>query len=597
MADEEEKLREEVEAKLKGPVGSEVSKDGNKVELDIDVKTDGGTGEGSSSIATPSVPSGDSHSDDLKAEKGISEARSTLKDAISGLAKGAGAVGKAGGKKLLNVGGNVTADALTGGPTLFFIISILIHLFVIFVFRFGASTASFITYFAVMSALGLTYIVAIGDTSKKSIFVVSLAGAVMYCMPAVAEAFTWSENIHGALFFLAVIVPVWPIYMLQRLSQASETAAKIFRIYKILLMISFIVLFFGLIFFPTLSTMPIVGVGGLDVSGSAINMFDTFVEAFTNIGSGIGRTINETLNPGAYYTGRVEDNAEADIGVKFEDLRPIDRTITTDMPLSVYGTIYAKTFIDDEDSLKVVPSCVIDRRAITEEASVDPEILDIVLGTAGVYECKFGAIDETGTYRIKSFATFPFQTWAYITFSFVDDERARNLARQGLDVRDVLDIDPNPTAIFTAGPLKIGMGGTPQPIRINPAEENPIPAGTRIGLTLDPGWGSGQLNQVNKIELKVPEPFELYECDRCENNPNECRQEPDPFEPDYTNYVFENKNAGPITTYTSITCKLGVREGADLYPLISEADKTERSIIAVAYYSYTIEAATQVMVR
>jgi hypothetical protein len=75
--------------------------------------------------------------------------------------------------------------------------------------------------------------------------------------------------------------------------------------------------------------------------------------------------------------------------------------------------------------------------------------------------------------------------------------------------------------------------------------------------------------------------------------------ETDPKDPLYTRYIFENPKTSATTSYTSITCRLTIdpAKRSEAITLVSEGDKAERSFIAVANYTYTVQQTTTVTVK
>lgn len=431
---------------------------------------------------------------------------------------------------------------------------------------------------------------------KQSLIAVVVLAALAYALPAWAESFAPTDGLIDLTYWLVTLLPVWPLFFALRWSADSHRVRFWLKIYFIIVVLGIVFFFMADVWQAASSRLSNQVTPGGDTGDRLGGFWDGVKESVGRTWGGFFNLYNSTLNPQAYYQGRVEQNARGDLGIEITELRPLDPEFANDAEVIVYGTVYAKSFIEDRESVQIIPTCLIERD-VAPEAAVNPIVLDVVFGTAGIFDCTFPPMPR-GSYQVIAKATFPFQTWGYITYTFVDDERVRNLARQGLDVREELDILPEAEAIFTSGPVKIGMGGTPQPIRVDP--ENPphyVPDGTRLGITLDQSWGGGILQRVDRIELKVPEPFEIHDCDRCKNNPDACSSEPDPIEPAYTNYVFRNIEFGPFMTFMGVTCELGITGSDAARRLVSEADKVQRSFVGTAYYEYTVDKTAMVRVR
>lgn len=424
-------------------------------------------------------------------------------------------------------------------------------------------------------------------TTNLTFTIISLG---LYALPSAAQMLTGESSTVSTIAIAGVtLLPLWPLYLLHVLGERNPDgyAAKTLVWWKtVLAIVVFVSLIYGLYLAADIG--PQFQLPGVDARAGLTDAFDKFIEMLKNIWSRITKGVSQAYNPGAYYRGQVEENKRKPLGVKIVDLRPLDVNVPNGSEVVVYGNVEAVSFLGEQ--ITVIPACLIDRRG-APSALVDPAEMDIVFGTAGTFQCTFPPMPNTGTYSVKGSATFPFQTWAYITYTFVDRERATNIARQGQDIKQVLGITQEPIATYTNGPVELGMGGTPQPILVAPDDDPILPRGTRIGITLDPGWVSGTLNHVRRLELKVPSIFALEDCDRQVTSSG-----PDQFEPEYTSYVFENTALDVVTTYTSVTCQLVATDAEAARALVS-TDTAVLSFIGVAEYTYTVEARTSVRVR
>ena len=240
----------------------------------------------------------------------------------------------------------------------------------------------------------------------------------------------------------------------------------------------------------------------------------------------------------------------------------------------------------------MLPSCIIEKEGVGSSA-VDPVEMELIWGTAGQFECRFPPIPKPGSYNIKGYATFPFQTWAYIEYTFVSDERARNIARKGLDIHRELEIPEEPRAVYTGGPVMLGMGGTSQPIRVKTEGDELLPPGTRIGITLDSAWRKGRLGKVSSLEIKTPRQYQLVDCDR---EPRVEFGEVDPNDPTYLTWTFVNPRIDAVQQFASVTCKLSLKDTEEA-SRIAASDKAVRTFVAVAKYNYRVEDKVSVQVR
>ncbi len=418
---------------------------------------------------------------------------------------------------------------------------------------------------------------------------------LLYASPGLAVNYYPSETLNNFLSYVVVMVSPLMLFYLMRIREQypNGNAASLFKVWLLMAFIIPIFLFGSYGIQQLMSIAPQIQTPGADIktgfAGQLTSMWDTSKKVVDKwVGSA-----QQSLNPGQYYRGTVEQNKDAKkaLGVTIDYFKPQDLKVANDSEIVIMGGVTAKTFIGTV--VPITPSCTISS-VKAAQARVEPTQIDVINGISKSYQCTFPP-QKSGTYTVKGSATFPFETWAYIPYTFVDEERALNIARQGKSIVDVLKLGSAPIATYTTGPVTVGMEGSDHPMIVNPLK-TPMMKG-RIGLTIDNGWTTGSsIKQVTRIELKVPNPFTIN-CSGSRALTEEPKQ--DPNEPDYTDYVFENKNFTGGNTYQSITCKLDVMKGKEdeARLLLSQGDSVTRTFIAVIDYDYTIEKSTTVQVR
>lgn len=262
---------------------------------------------------------------------------------------------------------------------------------------------------------------------------------------------------------------------------------------------------------------------------------------------------------GGYFEGQVEKGSEdTRLGIFIENIQSADPVIFEGEELTFWATLRGKSLGEVINVVMGCNSSLDDENRISENKN-----FQIYSYEQADYDCKYSSLSE-GAAKITFWADYNFNTLGYTKAYFMGLERMRALRMQNIDPLDEYKIrDRNPTAIFTNGPLKLGIGTTfDQPIPVRPEGER---LGV-IGVTLENRW-EGQVKKVNSLEIQTPYGIVLDECDhdvkegssemcisRCKGNSN-C-------EKDCGNYRFYEldktslKKIGQIEKYQTIRCSM-----------------------------------------
>ena len=342
---------------------------------------------------------------------------------------------------------------------------------------------------------------------------------------------------------------------------------------------------------PAMQTYNSVGAGE---SAAAVlqDMWDNVPLIWERLQDGFSRSV-QLADPN-YYISQVEDNKEVqNIGVRLEDVDSLDPFYTPEQTPIVRGYITANSFL--EEKTDVVQMCTI--TAGSEAIGIpDRASYEVFFGSDEYFECEFPAGLAARNYPVEVSSTFEFETWAYLPYEFVLDEKIREYARLQQDIFVILDIDREPIATFTDGPVALGIGGSRNPIAVY--TEEPYLRNTRIGFSVTSNWPRGEIQEVRALTLSLPNGFTIEEC----NRPG-LIEGPFPDEnvldaqgnPIYNRYEFRNAE-GPANAFTGITCDLNLESLEDLPELIG-SDKATRSFVALAEYTYTVSERSQFRVR
>ncbi|MBI2657891.1 glucosaminidase domain-containing protein [Candidatus Woesearchaeota archaeon] len=256
------------------------------------------------------------------------------------------------------------------------------------------------------------------------------------------------------------------------------------------------------------------------------------------------------------YRGSVEKNRYESLGVYFGNIRAADPRFYTDEPITVWGTIRSKTY---KDAVIINFSCYRwkDNKRIRADQII-PNIMFPIFTLEEVdTQCTFlprpkdDPLEAKPGPNIVTFsAEYNFATDAYLKAYFIDRERFRANAREGVDSLTQFGIkDKNPVAVFTNGPVEIGMG-TISPITVS--DGYAVKPSISITLTnrkeiqdkdkkIISRW-DGKIKNITELVLLVPPGIELSSINPDNPDLNPCKAPKDsparlscpcsmPFEP------------------------------------------------------------------
>lgn len=246
---------------------------------------------------------------------------------------------------------------------------------------------------------------------------------------------------------------------------------------------------------------------------------------------------------GDYYTGMVDENQKEPIGVYLENMQVASNKFFEGDTVTIWGVIRAKT-MDPEKTITIKTICYaempkpdispdvsISKVSITNPIGledVDFTRMEVVQGDADPtgpdnsfnmvvsvmdekdLNCEFvpNALGE-GSWTAYLSSTFNFDTYSYLKAYFMDQERLRAIRRQNKDPLDDYGIaDKNPVAVYTQGPIMIGMQVTQPLIGLDRQNKNEL----RLGITLENQW-KGRLKRINDLVIKVPPSMSIAFCD------------------------------------------------------------------------------------
>lgn len=249
----------------------------------------------------------------------------------------------------------------------------------------------------------------------------------------------------------------------------------------------------------------------------------------------IRKSIDAWLSERIQYavTGKVEENKVEPLGVYLENVQSADKKYYEDEDVIVFGTVKARTL---DDPINIDVGCFVkdgDNKKIADK--IDPPKKFSVFTLEEVdFACTFGSckgpslnlsiqcedfcdpqkdagcktvvdrkILKIGENSITTFADFNFETLAYQKVYFINRERQRAMAREGLDPFAEFDIkDRNPIAVYTNGPAKIEMG-TNSPL-VAVSDQYIVQPSLDVSIANREGW-QGKIKKLKELVIFLPE--------------------------------------------------------------------------------------------
>lgn len=224
---------------------------------------------------------------------------------------------------------------------------------------------------------------------------------------------------------------------------------------------------------------------------------------------------------GGYYKGKVEKNNQGNLGVFIEDMKLSQSRYYSTKDVIVFGTIKAKSLkgrvyakitcskkgFAPTSHIETVPDkyfTIYNLETKDFECRIKPgHLISGTFTTPSFYGIfKSISLNAIGIHTLNVNVEFPFETLAYLPSYFMDAQRKRSMVREGLDPFAEFDIeDRNPTAVYTDGPVSIGMEVSSPIIEI---EEGSLTQ-PRLGITFENrlGW-DGKIKGITSIVILTP---------------------------------------------------------------------------------------------
>ncbi|MBU1204659.1 MAG: hypothetical protein KKE93_02005, partial [Nanoarchaeota archaeon] len=482
-----------------------------------------------------------------------------------------------------------TAGASLGSINFFFILCITFHMWdVLTDFRELSARVGVYIFLLVVGWLTVFKkeqgVIDVADL-KMPIILSTLAFFIPY-LGNVIPFFARSQTFHTMIIFL----PVWVIYTCFAMQET-----------KFIVFFRWVLIFFWLILFLPSIFINISADFNIRDIESTVNVQQTIVDATRDWGSNFKRFWKNVLDiparigkevkhmimyaTGDYYTGEVDEYEKEPIGVYLEDLESTDPVFFQGEDITIWGTLRAKT-LDDEINIKV--SCYAEEGSKKVMGYIMPTEFNIYDEEIEDISCVFSDL-KPGKKDVVFNAEFNFETMAYLKLYFINRETLRGFKRDNIDVFDFYDISHiHPVAVYTNGPIRIGMGIKKElPIGVDTDKEN-IPFS--LGITLQNDW-DGIIKDVTELNVYLHDSMELIRCDHELENMGHIDEE----QASYNVYslIVPNRRTQNISDYETITCSVNV---LDSESLLGDESIITRYFRVSTKYIYELEKSTPVEV-
>ena len=181
------------------------------------------------------------------------------------------------------------------------------------------------------------------------------------------------------------------------------------------------------------------------------------------------------------------------------------------------------------------------------------------------------------------FATYNFETSAYLKTHFINEERRKTIRKAGIDVFEMFGIvEKKPISRYTSGPVKIGLETSLQPIGVD-QEGTTKP---KIGFTIENNW-DGKIKEVTLLKIMIPKGLEL--------DNNSCDYSFMRLETEESTTTYKiTEQIGEINTHRSFNCRTKV---IDLNYLLGNAPLSTKEISVSVEYIFESKKQIQIDVK
>jgi len=405
---------------------------------------------------------------------------------------------------------------------------------------------------------------------------------------------------------LRVCFPVYFIYFLSH--PITPLLEKIKTLTFWFWLILFILYLFVAIRFGTLESIPFLSVLDSEIlenqedadAGGAWNSLrlfigGIFVDSWESTKTMIDEKINKTNSikneqldyaTGGLYSGK-EENAPKQ-GLFIEDIlfsqpsyeeyeKPIEVSANIDIQIPAESILFkteCDTKINQEDA------------AVFQGEILETPSGEMMLGYSNELlplTCSFKDGLEKGNYDVSFKVTYDYETASSLKMYFIDKQRKNAMRAENIDPLKHYGKDSDPQAIYTPGPIELGIKQPTPPIALELNRE----LGPLIGFTIKNKW-QGEISKINFIYIYTPEGLDL-DTTYC----NQFRYIS--TENNFNVYLMEDPEKFPtIDDYTTINCKTKINSKTSL---LGNDEISTKEIKVIVSYVFETKKSTDLRVK
>lgn len=297
-----------------------------------------------------------------------------------------------------------------------------------------------------------------------------------------------------------------------------------------LLLVLFNIAIYVLLMWPLTSQMLFAG---FQVDAPIRNAVESQQAEWGNIWENLGTSLSKAEMEARRQINMASGNYEA--GVEAQSQKPLgiflENTGTNspirypgDLNLKIFGYIKAIT-PNPQDKFKISAECYgVSSKDKKHRATFYPPGDELESNDYKSVDCLVPISDlslATANTQAVLETTFDFKTSAFVKTYFMEQDVIRSYRMQNLDPLKEYGIeDKNPVAVYTGGPLMVGMrAGAQQPVPL--VNDPSVNSGPSLDITLDrtAQWPEGELMKINKLTVHLPPGLKLVDAKAV------CREE------------------------------------------------------------------------